>query len=259
MAKKVSIPGNWEIPPALQRQVSEVAGSQRTLAESGHLLILLHELPSAASAERNVGMFWRAPDGAWKSDSMGAGINALRVHLTEYAKRVHQLEQQVARARSSEDYFTLRRETSPVRRAAHNLHAALQRACEACPDDHDLVSCRNSAGTIERALELVYEEGQHGLEYAMALQTEAQTQASYRLNVLAAIFLPIATAAAVFGMNLHSGLEGAYDPWLFWGVLVVGVLIGLVVQAGITSPSSRRRHRRPPKHATSEFQPEKYT
>jgi len=258
MARKVSISSNWDIPPALQRQVSEVAGSQRTLVESGHLLILLHELPTIVSAERNLRMFWRAPDGVWKSDSMGTGINALRSHLGEYAKRVHQLEQQVARARSSDDYFTLRREASPVRRAAHNLHATLQRACEACRDDHDLVSCRNSAGTIERALELVYEEGQHGLEYATAIQTEAQTQASYRLNVLAAIFLPIATAAAVFGMNLDSGLEGAYDPWLFWGVLVVGVLIGFGVQAGITPRPSRRRHGPPPKPEPTEFRADKY-
>lgn len=257
MARKVAIPSNWDIPPVLQRQVSEVAGSQRTLVASGQLLILLHELPTVVSADRNVRMFWRAPDGTWKSDSMGAGINALRTHLGEYAKCVHQLEQQVACAKSSDDYFTLRREASPVRRAAHNQHAALQQACEACPDDHELVSCRNWAGTIERALELVYEEGQHGLEYAMATQTEAQTQASYRLNVLAAIFLPIATAGAVFGMNLNSGLNGAYDPWLFWGVLVAGVLIGLGVQAGITSRPSR--HRRPPKQEPTDFRPERYT
>ncbi|MBC8354099.1 MAG: magnesium transporter CorA family protein [Planctomycetes bacterium] len=257
MAKKVSIPSAWEVPSALQRQVSEIAGSQRALVEGGHLLVILHELPTASGgAERNIRMFWRTPDGTWKSDSMGPGINSVHSHLVEYAKRVEQLEQQLARANSSDDYFMLRREASPIRRAAHNMYATLQRACEVCPDDYELASCRNWAGTIERALELVYEEGQHGLEYAMAIQTEAQTQASHRLNMLAAIFLPIATAAAIFGMNLNSGLEHAYEPWLFWGVLVIGVLIGLSVQACITARSPRRR---PGERTPSDFKPERYS
>lgn len=259
MARKVSIPSSWAIPSNLQRQVSEVAGNQRTLTDGGHLLILLHELPQTLTADRNIRMFWCSSEGEWKSDSMGQGINALQTHVADYAKRVHQFEQQLAHARTSDDYFTLRRDASPVRRAAHNMYAALQRACELRPDDRGLASCRNSVGTIERALELIYEEGQHGLEYAMAVQTEAQTQASYRLNVLAAIFLPIATAAAVFGMNLNSGLEGAYDPWLFWGVLVAGVVIGLGVQVGITARPLRRRDPRRAKHEPSDFNAAKYT
>lgn len=257
MARKVSIPKNWDVPATFHRQVSEIAGSQRTLADSGHILVILHELPTTSSAERSIRMFWRSPDGTWKSDSLGQGIESLRTHITEYAKRVHHCERQLALAKTADDYFTLRRQTSPVRRAAHNMHATLQRSCEACPEDHQLLSCRNWAGTIERALELVYEESQHGLDYAMASNTELQTRASYRLNLLAAIFLPIATAASVFGMNLHSGLEERFDPWLFWGVLVIGVAVGIMVQANVArNPTRQRSHG--PKHESTEFDPGKY-
>ena len=67
-------------------------------------------------------------------------------------------------------YFQVRHAITPLRRAAHNMHKALQAGREAVPDDRELISCRNMADTIERAAELVYEDAEHGLQYAIARQ-----------------------------------------------------------------------------------------
>ena len=119
------------------------------------------------------------------------------------------------------------------------MHEALQTGREAVADDRALISCRNQAGTIERGADLVYEDAQHGLQYAIAKQAEQQAKASHRLNVLAAFFLPIATFAAVFGMNIHHGLEHFGSPWIFWLLLLAGLVLGLIVRS-IVSPTDRQ-------------------
>ncbi len=53
--------------------------------------------------------------------------------------------------------------------------------------------------------------------------------ATYRLNLLAATFFPVATLSAVFGMNLPHGLESLGVPLSFWGVLGVGLVCGLIL------------------------------
>jgi Mg2+ and Co2+ transporter CorA len=53
--------------------------------------------------------------------------------------------------------------------------------------------------------------------------------AAHRLNLLVAIFFPIATLSTIFGMNLTHGLESYNKPVAFWGVLLVGFLCGLLL------------------------------
>jgi len=43
----------------------------------------------------------------------------------------------------------------------------------------------------------------------------------------------------VFGMQLISGLEHVASPWLFWIVLAIGVVIGLVMKAMIAQPGAK--------------------
>jgi len=241
MPRKAAIPSNWQVPDLFRRRLGDVAGRQRSMSAEGHLLLILHELPSEDSAERNLRLFWRAPDGTWQSDGLGPGIAALQAHLAEYSKAVDHLDQLEAEAYGSEGYFRVRHAITPLRRAAHNMHKALQSAREAAPDDRELISCRNQADTIERAAELVYEDAEHGLQYAIARQAEQQAVASHRLNIIAALFLPLATVAAIFGMNVSHGLEHLFEPWLFWIVLVFGMVMGFFVKAFVAPPSPRPR------------------
>jgi len=241
MPRKASILPKWNVPELFRQRLGDVAGRQRAMVSEGHLLLILHELPTEDSAKRNLRLFWRAPDGTWQSNCLGAGITALQTHLTEYDTAVDQLEKLEHLASGPEDYFRLRRAITPLRRASHNLHEALQAGREAVPDDRDLISCRNQADTIERAADLLQEDAEHGLQYAIARQVEHQALATNRLNVLAALFLPMATVAAVFGMNLPQGFEHDFAPWPFLIVLLSGMAMGLLVMTFVVPKSPRVR------------------
>ena len=241
MPRKASISPKWNVPEIFRQRLGDVAGRQRAMVSDGHLLLILHELPTEDSAERNLRLFWRAPDGSWQSDCLGSGITALQTHLTEYSMAVDQLDKLEGQASGSEDYFRIRHAISPLRRASHNLHLALQEGREAVPDDRELISCRNQAGSIERAADLVYEDADHGLQFAIARQAEHQAVATRRLNILAALFLPMATIAAVFGMNLSHEFEHALAPWPFLFVLLSGMAMGLLVKTFLVPQSPRVR------------------
>jgi Mg2+ and Co2+ transporter CorA len=75
----------------------------------------------------------------------------------------------------------------------------------------------------------------------VARKTEEQAQRGYemavsahRLNLLAAIFFPIATLSAIFGMNLQHGLP-LPSPGAFWGVLLIGLVSGMFLTLLIAS------------------------
>jgi hypothetical protein len=241
IAKSV-LPTTWKVPDVFRTRLGESAGRQRSMAADGHLLIVLHELPKATEHERTGRLFWREPDGQWKSNSQGAGIQALKRHLAEYADEVARLERQLDEAASAGEYFAVLQAVSPVYRAARNMHAALQQARELIPADRDLVLMRDRAVEIERAAELVHGDAKNGLDFTVARQSEEQAQRSYemavsahRLNVLAAIFLPVATLSAIFGMNLEHGLAIQDNPAIFWIVLAAGFVVGVLLTGVITN------------------------
>jgi Mg2+ and Co2+ transporter CorA len=51
---------------------------------------------------------------------------------------------------------------------------------------------------------------------------------SHRLNILAAIFLPLATISSVLGMNLTHGWEHR-EHSVFWIAVAIGVFAGLML------------------------------
>ncbi len=127
----------------------------------------------------------------------------------------------------------------------------MQKAREALPGERPLIVARDEAYEIARRAELLYDDAKNGLDFAIARQAELQaessrqmTAAAHRLNVLVALFFPIATLTAIFGMNLSHGLE-EYDkqnaPWLLIGVSLVGLVMGVIVTAIITRPAPRSR------------------
>ncbi|HVX12558.1 MAG TPA: CorA family divalent cation transporter [Pirellulales bacterium] len=241
IAKSV-LPTTWKVPEIFRTRLGESAGRQRSMAADGHLLIVLHELPKPTAHERTGRLFWREPDGQWKSNSQGSGIQALKRHLTDYADEVTRLEGQVDQAASAEDYFAVLQAAAPLFRAARNMHAALQQARELTPADRDLVLMRDRAVEIERAAELVHGDAKNGLDFTVARQSEEQAQRSYemavsahRLNILAAIFLPVATLSAIFGMNLDHGLEINGNPAAFWIVLAAGFIVGVLLTGILTN------------------------
>ncbi|MEO2018962.1 MAG: CorA family divalent cation transporter, partial [Fuerstiella sp.] len=73
-----------------------------------------------------------------------------------------------------------------------------------------------------------------------AVHSRETERAGHRLNVMAAIFLPLTAVSSVFGMDLHSGLENS-PPWMFWLILAGSFTVGLLVSEVLVAVKLRGR------------------
>jgi Mg2+ and Co2+ transporter CorA len=218
------------------------------MAHEGHLLLVLHEVPEPGVPERKGILFWRDPKGEWKTNERGSGKAVLRELLQRYATRVDDLEAAYAAASTASTLFPVMRAITPIVRACKHLHETLQAAREQVRLDKDIINARDAAGEVERAAELLSAEARNALDFEIAEAAEAQTKLNgelavtgQRLNMLAAIFLPLTAIGSLFGMNMPHGLERVGAPALFWGVAIVGIIIGLVLRGSLGSTPERTR------------------
>jgi len=234
------IPETWGVPEKFKQRIGTSAGRQRAMIDGGHLLLILHGLPQAGDAERTPRLFWRTPAGDWRATgAKGDGLKALKEHLEQYRKRVAELDEQVDTATSAQQLFQIIRHATPIARAARHQHSALQEAREGI-DHRDLIVLRDAAGDIERSIELVASDAKNALDYVDAKEAEVQTalarkatDAQHRLNLIAALFLPITAVGSVLGVNLRNGLEGQ-SPAFYWAVVALALVTGFVVRASVT-------------------------
>lgn len=232
------LPPDWRVPEEFHRRLGDAAGRQRVMTADGHLLLVLHQPPEPGSAERKGRFFWRDPDGAWRASGLADEEQGLKRHLGEFAQRVDELERQWQAAQSAHDYFLLLRALAPLHRTMRHLHATLQKARELVPDDRELLNARDRAVELERALELLHGDARNGLDFTVAHQSEQQAHRMYemavahhRLNLLAAIFFPIATLGAAFEILGHEAAE--LGKGFFWSVMLLAMTCGLVLAATI--------------------------
>jgi Mg2+ and Co2+ transporter CorA len=235
---KSMLPAAWKVPELFRSRMGESVGRQRAMESQGHLLLVLHAPPEPDEDRRQGRFFWREPDGSWKSSGQGSGIAALKTHLAEFAARLDALDEQLQHAAAARDYYQLLQAIGPLHRAIRNLHATLQQARELLPADRDLINLRDYAGELERTVELLHHDIDNGLEFTAAREAEEHSRRAYemsvsahRLNILAAVFFPIATISTIFGMNLSHGLEAWSGPTAFWGVLAAGLFMGMLLTA----------------------------
>jgi len=230
------IPSTWDVPEIFRQRMGDKVGRQRCMYDSEHLLLILHEVPDADSSDRKGVMFWRRPDATWKTTARGTGLQALREVLVRYEDRIDELENKLREATVAKELILILRSGTPLVRASKHVKEVLQVARETIKKERALILLRDFAGENERAAELMYEEAKNVLEFEIAEQGELQAKlghdlamAGQRLNLLAALFLPVTALASIFGMNLVSGLEQIKTPLLFWGVLVGGMILGILV------------------------------
>lgn len=231
------LPGSWALPTTIKNRLGQrSAGKQRAMVAEGHLLLVLHAAPQAQESERRAVFFWRSPSGQWQNSGGQYGIKPLVKHLQAYSDGETALSDAYGQAKSAGDFFQLLEAIAPLRRASENLYSTLQAAREGIPDDPDLIDLRDWADEIHRSLTLLYESTNNAMNYNIARRAEEQTAlslaaltASDRLNIIAALFLPITALASIFGMNLIHGWETV--PGLaFWSVLMVGMILGMGVR-----------------------------
>ncbi len=237
MSEQSTLPAAWEVPEVFRNRLGKTAGRQRVMARQGHLLLVLHGPPGPEEIERVGRFFWRKPDGEWLSSDLGRGARALERHVIEYADLLEQYDRRMETATTAEELFGVLHAVSPLRRAAMHLHHVLQEARERCPEDRHIIVLRDMAYEVERTAELLYSEAQNTLEFDIAKKAEEESQSAYqmslsahRLNVLVAFFFPIATLAAIFGTNLHHGLENSEGPLPLVVLIAVGLVCGFVLK-----------------------------
>lgn len=246
MPARTLLPHTWEVPEAIRNRFGERAGRQRLMLHEQHAVLVLHLPPKADDHARTAVLFWRHPSGDWRASTGGKGFAALHEHVQTYAKTIGALDERLTKATSAEEYYRVFTEIVPLCRAAHHLHHVLQQLREAFRDDNRLITLRDDAYDVEREADLLLEEARHAMDYAIARRSEDEARhslslatASHRLNVLAALFLPITALAAVFGMSLNSGLEGRYEVVAFWAIVATGFVLGVITTSAVIV---RHRH-----------------
>ena len=239
------LPRTWELPTALANRLGDEVGRQRCMLAGGHLLLVLHELPKAGDAARSGVLFWRRPDGTWDCSTSGAGIQSLVRHLDAFSKTIDVLEERLASAANAQEIHAVVQAAAPLARTARNLHRTLQEARDGMPGDRELILARDRAYELERAAELLHHDAGAALQYTAARLAEEQTRAAYglasaghRLNLLAALALPLMAVASVFGMNLPSGLEGG-GVIAFWIIVGGSLVLGAAIYAAGAGATKR--------------------
>lgn len=234
------IPKLWiTIPEAIRNRVGREPGPQRAMLEEEHLLIILHQIPAPDDGARRPALFWRQPDGTWKSQPDAGGVQALQNHLAAFTARLDELDKAEHAAQTASEYHKVLEAIAPVLRATRGLHRALQQAREFVKTDRDLINLRDLAAGIERNAELLLQDAQFGLNFTVAKQAEAQAlsaqcmaNTAHRLNVLAALFLPLTALTSLFSMYVRGPLEDSQTS--FWLIAVLGVLVGITVSLLVT-------------------------
>jgi hypothetical protein len=249
MASCPLIPTDWDIPQVVRFRLGDHPGRQRAMQHEGHLLLVLHDVPQRHDRERIRQLFWRNPEGQWRSTLGVGGEQSVEVQIDTFAAAIERMTEAFNKTEQSIGYFDILGALGPIRRSIRNLHATLQEARELEPEERLIIIWRDQAYDLVRRAELLYNDAQAALNFESARQAEAQAQASqqravaaHRLNMLAAFFFPLATISTILSMKLRHGLEdweANYAPWVFAGVLATGVLIGVVLTYVITRPARR--------------------
>ncbi len=230
------LPKNWDLPDAIRKRVGRKPGRQRIIDEEGHLLVILHAVPKPDDNEnREAFLLWCNPSDEWKSAPESGGLSALDTHLDSYQKSIDRLDETIEAASSSRDYFEVTKVAHPLLRATRHLLTVMETLRKSKPDNRWLIVGRDRAVDLERGIDIATGDAKAGLDFAIAMNAEAQAEAAHkstnearRLNRLAAFFFPLATLVSIFGMNAPSKVVKL--P-MFWMILAVGVGAGLLTGA----------------------------
>jgi hypothetical protein len=231
------LPPGWDIPKIFRQRLGIRVGQRRVMFEEGHLLLVLHAVPAPDDSTREGCFFWRDPNGVWNSSLEGVGIKALENHLKSYRGKLEELESVEESASTAEDYFDVLERLAPIQRASGHLLQVLSEGRKLVREDRDLINIRDKAYDLNRTCDLLFSSVKNALDFQVARQSEYQSRVNYqmsvsahRLNIMASIFFPIATLAAIFSTNFESGLQSQLPrPCPFFALLGVGKILGCVL------------------------------
>ena len=226
------LPGHFQLEPELLEQLSTRPGHQRCVEGAGELLLVVHEVPKPRVPEREAMFFWKRHDGSW-FQAGGPGLGGLSELLDRYEKVIDGHEEVVDEADTAEEIFRILRHSGPLCRSTRNLVSALEQVLSIDPDDREIRGLRDRAREIERAADLLNNDGRMALEFWRAERAEEHAlsgarlnRIAFRLNLLAGFFLPLVALGGLFGMNVDLP---QFIKHLFWGIVLLGLAVGGVL------------------------------
>jgi len=225
------IPKTWDVPLEFKRRIGSHVGRQRLFSHDDQLLLVLHKVPHATdNGKREPALFWKNADNEWKSLCNGGGLHALTRHIESYESAMEELDTRLDEANEASDYFSVLREVKPLLRATRNMVSVLEELRSLMPDDYAVMSLRDRGISLIRSIEFIESDARHGMDFCMAESAAKQAEAtreaieeSRQLNRMVAFFFPLATLAAILGMNPPAEVLGSFHIWL---IILLGVISG---------------------------------
>jgi Mg2+ and Co2+ transporter CorA len=233
------VPDYWRLPDSLRAKLGERAGRQRALFEQGHSILVLHKVPRGHERGRHAVVFWRTPEQEWRTDPGTDSIQSLAQHVEAYATALEELDDRVEEARRATEYFEILNRARPLVRATRNMNAAIGQLREQCGvnAEPELLAIRDRAYEVERLADGVAADAENGMDFMVAQHAEETAEISvriasqsHRLNMLAAICLPVTALGAILGMNLTNGLEALPEPITFWLIVLAAFGLGYYIR-----------------------------
>lgn len=241
------IPANWsDFPDEFRDRLGSSVGRQRCMVAANQLLIVAHHVPEHDEHARRGLLFWMNAQGEWRASNGDPGKAALQMHLDRYAKRVDAYEAEETRAQTADDYLKLLDGLVPIVRSAKNLLATLEEARKEFPKERSLIDHRDRAYDISRQVELLYEDSKNAMEVTLIRRADEQTAvthrmavAAHRLNLLAAVFLPLATLGSIFGTTLTDNWSWSKTPLGFACFVISGIVLGLALARFVSTAEKK--------------------
>ncbi|HEX8380844.1 MAG TPA: CorA family divalent cation transporter [Allosphingosinicella sp.] len=141
------------------------------------------------------------------------------------SRALYRLRSSIARIRS--DSIAYRRFVAPNRDALLTL-AELDFSWLAEEDRLHIREAADRFARMTEELEAVRERSALLHEQLTDLRGEQMETRSLLISIVAFIFLPLTFISGLLGMNVK-GIPYAEEPWAFWGVVALCVLIGVLV------------------------------
>ena len=102
------IPTDWDIPQGVRFRLGNRPGRQRAMQHDGHLLLMLHDVPQRRDRERTGQLFWRNPEGQWRSTLAVKGDQAVDLQqLSTYAAAIDRMTETFDKTKDSVGYFDI--------------------------------------------------------------------------------------------------------------------------------------------------------
>lgn len=239
------IPHNWRLPDYFRGRLGTSVGRQRAMHLEGQLLLVIHHLPLGDNRSRRGQLFWRDEQAKWLSSDGLPGNASIEKLIHQYQQALEDFDKRSNQVGSAQHYLELLENLGPIVRTARGFYETLQQAREFLPDAKEIIDWRDKMEEITLEFDQLYADLKTAMDVALIRHSEQHAeisrrveQSAHRLNVLAALFFPLATLGSVLGTTLTEGWNWSRSGLPFALFLLFGAFCGVLLAGFVTRPKA---------------------